>query len=141
RRSFRATAPRLYKWSKDTPGVGEHLLARLLGAVGHPCVATPHHWEGEGSERVLVADEPFVRNVAKLWAYCGHGDPTRRRKTGMSAEDAASLGNPKAKMLAHLMAETAMKQTGGVPKSSSDASDNPSTSDATFDASLEVLPD
>lgn len=109
RRSFRKAAPELAAWQKETVGVGEHLLARLLGTIGDPYIARPHHWEGEGSARVLVADEPFARNVAKLWAYTGHGDPGRRRRKGMSADEAFALGNPRAKMIVHLLAEGAMK--------------------------------
>jgi hypothetical protein len=99
-------------WQQDTTGIGEHLLARLLGTIGHPRHATPYHWEGQGPERVLIADPPFERNVAKLWAYCGHGDPDRKRRKGMTAEDGAALGNPRAKMLVHLLAEAAMKCVG-----------------------------
>lgn len=112
RQNFRRTAPAVSAWVNETPGVGEHLTARLLGAIGDPLIATPHRWEGEGEDRILVAGEPFVRNLAKLWAYCGHGDPNRRRRKGMTAEDAFALGNPRAKMIVHLLAESAMKVTG-----------------------------
>lgn len=112
RAAFRQAAPEIYAWVKDTPGLGEHLVARLVGAIGHPVTAQPYHWEGEGADRVLIADEPFARNVAKLWALCGHGDPNRRKRKGMSAEDAMALGNPKAKMLTHLIAEGCMKCVG-----------------------------
>jgi hypothetical protein len=114
RRSFRRAAPEVVAWLKTdaTVGIGEHLLARLLGTIGHPVLAQPHHWEGEGADRVLVDDEPFKRNVAKLWAYCGVGDPARKRRVGMTAEDATALGNPRAKMLVRLIAEGCIKQVG-----------------------------
>lgn len=115
RRQFRRCAPDIHAWVKDTPGIGEHLMARLIGTIGHPVIATPHHWEGEGADRVLVADPPFLRNVAKLWAYCGHGDPGRRKAKGMTADQAFALGSPKAKMLVHLLAESAMKCVGSGP--------------------------
>lgn len=124
-RCYRRVVPApIRAWQQATPGIGEHLLARLLGAIGDPRWATPYHWESpdgatahpEPSQtaprRVLVADPPFERNVAKLWAYCGHGDPTRRRRRGMTAEDGAALGNPRAKMLVHLLAEASMKCGG-----------------------------
>lgn len=112
---YKRTVPApIQAWAKDTRGIGKtspHMLARLLGVIGHPVIATPHHWEGEGSDRVLVADPPFARNVAKLWAYCGHGDPNRKRAKGMTAPEAARLGNPRAKMLTHLLAEAVIKSS------------------------------
>jgi hypothetical protein len=112
RRAFRRAAPEVRAWVLETPGVGEHLMARLLGVIGHPVIATPYHWEGEGKQRKLVADPPYLRSVSQLWSYCGHGDPTRRRRKGMAAEEAMALGNPRAKMLVHLMADRATWQTG-----------------------------
>jgi hypothetical protein len=128
------------RWQKDSIGIGEHMLARLLGVVGHPRIATPHHWEGQQAAdsevepptsdaaddspkpkddrrktpiRSLVADPPHLRNVAKLWAYCGHGDPARRRTKGMTQEEALALGSPRAKMIVHLMAELCIRQRHG----------------------------
>ena len=110
---YRRVAPRpLIRWQKDTPGIGQHLLARLLGHIGHPVIAIPHHWEGTGANRTLVADTPFIRRVSDLWSYCGHGDPARRKQKGMTADEAASLGKPSAKMLVHLLAEGTMKCIG-----------------------------
>jgi hypothetical protein len=133
-------------WQKSSIGIGEHMLARLLGVVGHPRIATPHHWAGQeaanaslvspagdaaqgASEpirtaadtndrrkapiRTLVADPPHLRNVAKLWAYCGHGDPKRKRTKGMTQEEALALGSPRAKMIVHLMAELCIRQRHG----------------------------
>jgi hypothetical protein len=100
-------------WQQSTPGIGEHLLARLLGHLGHPVLARPHHWEGKGAKRVLVADPPYERSVSQLWQYCGHGDPTRRIKAGMSAEELAAVGSPRLKMITHLLAEACMKAIGG----------------------------
>jgi hypothetical protein len=114
----RVVDPSIREWQQATIGIGEHTLARLLGAIGHPRHATPHHWEGDGDNRVLIADPPFERNVAKLWAYCGHGDPARRRRKGMTAEDGAALGNPRAKMLTYLLAEACMKCVGSAGSSS-----------------------
>lgn len=111
-RTFRKLYPAHAAWAKATQGIGEHTIARLLASTGHPRIADPHHWEGEGAKRVLVADEPYTRNVAKFWAYCGHGDPTRKRRKGMTAADGAALGNPHAKKLAWLLATSTIKCTG-----------------------------
>lgn len=108
-RTFRRVAPEYRAWAASVPGVGESTLARILGCIGHPRIATPHHWEGEGKTRELVADEPFERNVAKLWAYCGYGDPERRKRKGMTADDAMALGNPRAKTLVYLVSEASLK--------------------------------
>jgi len=50
-RSFRVAAPDVRRWVKATPGLGEPSLARLLGAIGHPVIARPHHWEETGHTR------------------------------------------------------------------------------------------
>lgn len=113
-RELRACAPEaILEWRAESPGVGEHLLARLLGVIGEPYIAHPAHWEGEGKgKRHLVWDEPFIRNVDKLWAYCGYGDPGRKRRKGMSAEDAAALGTWRAKTILRIIAESCTKQPG-----------------------------
>lgn len=69
----------LAAWAKTIPGAGEKLMARLIGTIGDP------------------ADRP---NVAKLWAYCGHGNPNLKRAKGMTQDDAFALGNPNAKKAA-----------------------------------------
>lgn len=112
-RQFRKTVPAgVRSWQKTERGIGEPLLARLLGHLGHPRIALPQHWEGTGSNRKLVEDEAYVRTRAQLRAYCGHGDPNRKKFSGMSAEDAFRLGNPRCKMLVHLLAEACAKQPG-----------------------------
>lgn len=107
----RVIDPEIIMWQRRTAGIGEHLLARILGHVGHPVQTAAHHWEGSGAERVLIDDGPMDRRVSDLWSYCGHGDPERRKTKGMSAEEGAALGNPQAKMLVHLLAEACMKCT------------------------------
>lgn len=110
--AFRRAAPEVADWTRDTVGLGEETMARLIGAIGHPVIARPHHWEGEGKKRQLVADEPFLRSVSQLWSYCGHGDPTRRKRKGMSADDAMALGSPHAKKLVYLLSVACMKCAG-----------------------------
>jgi len=110
RRNYRKIVPQpIQQWQKVSVGIGIDMLARLLGHMGHPVWATPHHWEGTGSNRVLITDPPFERSVGQLWQFCGHGAPSRKTK-GMTAADLAAQGNPKLKMLVHLNAEMCMKQ-------------------------------
>lgn len=109
-RCYRRVVPdSIREWEQSTPGIGEHTLARLLGAIGHPVHTTPHWWEGEGDERVLMEGKPFDRRVSDLWSYCGYGDPNRKRRKGMPADQASALGNPDAKMLTRLIAEACLK--------------------------------
>lgn len=110
--NFKASFPEIYAWTQETSGLGPVLMGRLLGEIGHPCWAFPSHWEGKGDTRKLVSDPPFMRNPAKLFAYCGMGDPSRRPFKGMTDKDVYAMGNPKAKMLVHLLAESCMKQQG-----------------------------
>lgn len=110
RKCYKRVVPaEILAWQQAQKGIGDHLFARLIGHLGHPRQATPHRWVGEGSDRILVADEPYERTVSQLWAYCGHGDPTRKKRKGMTAEEAFTLGNPHLKMLVHLNAEACVK--------------------------------
>lgn len=110
RRYFRKNVdPAIVAWQQVTPGIGEHLLARLLGVIGHPVHTNRYHWEGDGENRVLIDDGPYERRVSDLWSYCGHGDATRKRRRGMDKDEAAALGSDRAKMLVHLLAEACMK--------------------------------
>lgn len=105
----------IQKWQKEAPGMGEVLLPRFLGHLGHPRIAVPKYWvpgPKGGDKRVLVEGEPYLRSVGQLWQYCGHGEVIKRRK-GMTQEEVLDAGNPTLKMLVHLMAESAMKQKGG----------------------------
>lgn len=71
-------------WQRDTKGVGAKQLGRLLAAIGDP------------------ADRP---NVAKLWQYCGHGDPARSHlRKGQPVEH-----SPVAKMRVRLIAKSAIR--------------------------------
>jgi hypothetical protein len=122
KREFRRSAPEIRRWVMDTPGLGEKLVARLLGVIGDPLWAEPMRWVDvapEGHEcdpdrcgkRHLIALAPFKRTPGQLLQFCGHGAPTRRTK-GMTQDDALALGNPRAKMLTHLIAEGCMKCMG-----------------------------
>lgn len=74
----------LAPWAKEIKGCGEKLIARLIAEIGDP------------------AERP---NVAKLWAFCGHGDPERSQKRkGMTQEELFKQGSPIAKKRVYLLA-------------------------------------
>lgn len=82
----------LADWIKDTVGISEKGIGRLLGALGDPTYN--------------AAEDRPRRGPAELWAYCGYA-PGQKRKRGQK-----SNWNAEAKMRAYLVAEAAMK-TGG----------------------------
>ena len=77
----------LHAWSREPQqkGAGEVLMARLIACIGDP------------------AERP---NPAKLWAYCGHGDPARAGAVpkGAIQEELFKRGNPEAKKRVYLLA-------------------------------------
>lgn len=74
----------LAPWAAEIKGCGEKLIARLIAEIGDP------------------AERP---NVAKLWAYCGHGDPARSQKRkGMTQDELFKQGSPIAKKRVYLLA-------------------------------------
>lgn len=112
RRCYRRVVPASLKaFQKAEAGLGEDSFARILGHLGDPYIATPHWWEGTGTNRTLMVGEPYVRTIGELWQYCGHGAPGRVIK-GMTAEQLAGLGNPTLKTLVHLQAKFCMNQKG-----------------------------
>lgn len=102
--------PEVLAWQRSTIGIGEHTMARLLGHLGHPVHARPLEWVGTGAKRKLVATEPFDRGVGQLWAYCGVGDPSRKRHRGMTADDALAGGNPHLRTILYVIADGCVKQ-------------------------------
>jgi len=116
RRCYRAIAPApVREWQEGTLGIGDHMLARLLGAIGHPRVTVIHEWTANTAfneeerpsvtnpRRILVSGgEPSLRTVSQLRQYCGHGEVIRRRKGVVDA------WSPRAKMLTHQIAESCM---------------------------------
>jgi hypothetical protein len=115
---YKQVAPSgVVEWQQSTLGVGPHLLARLLGHLGHPRMAEPKFWaesidgehgDDENPKRAVQDGEPFERMVSQLWQYCGHGEALRRTK-GMSQQDAFRLGNPRCKMLVHVISGAVVK--------------------------------
>jgi hypothetical protein len=113
----RVVDPEILAWQRSTTGLGEDRLAHLLGVIGHPVHTIGHHHDdGPDGKRVLVDDGAFDRMVSQLWSYCGMGDPARKRRKGMSQDEATALGNPRAKSIVHEMAKDCMIQNGGLNK-------------------------
>ena len=98
-------------WVKAQKGIGEKQAARLLAVIGDPYV---NEQTGE------------IRTVSQLWAYCGHGDPSRRKFKGMTQADLFRLGNPTAKSRLWLIACAVLKAGGGEEKAT-ELADNQST--------------
>lgn len=114
RRCYKRVVPaELRQFQQEHSGIGEDSFARILGHLGDPYIATPHWWEGTGTNRRLMVGDPHVRTISQLWSYCGHGDPTRKPTKGMTAEEAFAMGSPTLKMLVHLQAEWCMKRPAG----------------------------
>lgn len=110
RQAYRQVVPEpIQKWQRESPGIGDLLLAELLGLVGNPLVAVPRFYTTVDGEPVLATGEPYPRSVRQLYAYVGHGDVTRRRRRGMSADDVKKAGVPDAKRTVHLMALSVVK--------------------------------
>lgn len=90
----------LWRWAQTVTGCGDKQFARLIGTTGDPYIRSD-----VGVSGVLS----MPRTLSQWRSYCGHGDPARRPFKGMSQADAKALGNPVAKMRAHLIAESIVK--------------------------------
>lgn len=147
-RLYRNVAPPLVRqFQRETIGLGEMWLARLIGEVGDFKVYTEAWWEDtvevaeapDGTEylqdedgkntprpkRVLAIGEVRTTGVRELWAYCGHGDPERRRRRGQTQDDALASGNPLAKMIVHQMTEFALRNNGVPDKNGKERGQTP----------------
>lgn len=100
-------------WIKQQKGVGEKTAARLLAVVGDP---------------YLNMQTGEIRTVSQLWAYCGHGDPGRRKRKGMTQDELFALGNPTAKKRTWLIATAILKAGGGEEKAIVLAPEGPASS-------------
>lgn len=87
-------------WIKSTVGIGEKQGARLLAALGDPCIRC-EELDEDGN---AIAPARPRRGPAELWAYCGFA-PGQKRKKGVK-----SNWNAAAKMRAFLCAESCIKQ-------------------------------
>lgn len=166
-RVYRNVAPpKLRAFQRETTGLGEVWLARLIGEVGDMVTYTEAWWETDTAavvgkkttgkkqvvdfskdasggpdadldddasyledgagyfeddesampKRVLAIGDVRTTGVRELWAYCGHGDPSRRRRRNQSQDEALASGNPAAKMIVHQMAEFALRSNGAPDK-------------------------
>jgi hypothetical protein len=135
KRTYRDVVPEpVREWVAAQRGVGEHTVARILGAIGHPVVAIPKWWipgseAGSTDERVLVQGEPQIRSVSQLWSYCALGDPTRRRTKGMTQSEAMASGNVRIKSLLYLNTTQIRKAGEHTPGCVLDLPDGQSTYD------------
>lgn len=138
-RRYRKTAPpAIVAFQKATTGLGEGLMAQLIGCVGDFCTYTEAWWEEAsshttsdchgfvedassqctldsqtaGEKRVLMTGAVRSCGVRDIWAYCGHGDPSRRRRKGQDQSQNFAAGNVLAKTTVHLMAEFALRSNG-----------------------------
>lgn len=84
-------------WVKAQRGIGEKQGARLLAVIGDPYV---NEQSGE------------IRTVSQLWSYCGHGDPNRKVRKGMTQAELFTLGNPVAKSRTWLISCAILKSQG-----------------------------
>lgn len=110
KRQYASSIPEeIHTWQEVSEGIGALLVAELLGRIGDPRLAEPKFYMVTDEKAVLAYGEPFQRTVRQLYAYCGHGDPTRRRRRGMTAEEVKLAGDPVAKRTVHLMAEACVK--------------------------------
>lgn len=88
----------LAAWAKGIRGVGEKSMARLIAEIGSVSEASDY-------DRAPL-DAP---NPGKLLAYCGHGEPSRQRRKGMTQAELFKAGNPSAKKRVFLIAESMLK--------------------------------
>lgn len=100
----------LYEWQQGIMGLGEHSCALTVALMGgDPYVAYPLRRVGPKKQSRWVEEEPYVRTLGQLRAYCGYGDPERKRTTDMSQPDLLRLGKPILKARLRLIAENLLK--------------------------------
>jgi hypothetical protein len=122
--------PAIVKFQGETQGLGDLLMAQLIGICGDLVSYTEAWWEANDEafsqhdpdsqddrekkpeKRVLVTGAVLQLGVRELWQYCGHGDASARRRRGASQEDQFAAGHPVAKTVAHEMAVRALYKTG-----------------------------
>lgn len=98
-------------WGLGIRGVGEHSLAVLVGLLdGDPYIAYPKVRVGAKGASKMADLEPYARTFGQLRSYCGVGDPDRKRRRGMSQEDALAAGKPLLKSRLWSIADCMLKQ-------------------------------
>lgn len=132
---YRRVAPMdVIAWQEAAPGIGEELLARLIGLTGNPRIATPMHME-EGEVREVredgsksfhyrdpvpdgyEADEitamTHERTLRQWWSYCGIGSPDRVPTQGMGDKELKALGRRRVRAVMFNMTNAIVLATQG----------------------------
>lgn len=111
--TYRRVVPApIREWQRNTVGLGEPGMARLLGHLGHPAWRWVYRWDDTRGEHVLIDSGP--RSFGQLVAYAGLV-PGRAKRKGMTAEDAMALGNQRVGPVLHSIAESAgVKNTASI---------------------------
>ena len=140
--------PAIVKFQTETTGLGDLLMAQLVGVVGDFKTYTEAWWEtteeddsqrscdshgtsdedgqdGPPEKRVLVLGEVKTAGVRDIWTYCGHGDPSARRRRGGDQADQFKAGSPLAKTITHLMADFSLRKTGRPDKNGRESAASP----------------
>jgi hypothetical protein len=136
---YKESAPAdIVKFQQQVPGLGATLMAQLVGCVGDFKTYTEAWWEeadpeelaadaakkkakkAKGEEddapslpkRTLVTGDVKSCGVREVWAYCGHGDASLRRRKGMTQQEALAGGNVLAKTIVHLISDFGLRFDG-----------------------------
>ena len=111
---FKQGYPELYAWAREIPGLSNCWgLARLVGTIGDPFIATPSHFEKQDGKRVQVFDPPYLRTVKQLKSYCGVGDSKRRRtRRGITEAEFKTCGRKDAQSILFNIVKGCISQTG-----------------------------
>lgn len=110
----------LAEWQNNYLGLGAKSAARLISIIDDPTIGTVGYWENEGEpNRRWVITGVFQRNIGKLWAYCGIGDPERTLYPSISQEDMLRLGNPYAKKQVWVITNSLVRLAGPTEKRNS----------------------
>lgn len=98
----------LAPWAKGIKGLGELSMAKLISELrGNPLIAYPRPWAEDG--KTVVALPPQRRTLAQLWAYCGVGDPRRKRKEAKTRDTLLSCGNVRIRRELYLISDHFIK--------------------------------
>lgn len=96
----------LWPWIEAQKGIGPKQAARLLGVIGDP-LTRPEIIHDDGT-----IEPARRRSVSETLSYCGHGDPDRKPRKGMTQKEAFQLGNPDAKKRLRVIAMQCMRLDG-----------------------------
>jgi hypothetical protein len=72
----------------------------------------PGDSQRRNEKRTLVTGATIRCGVRDIWSYCGHGDASRKRRKGMTQQEAFAAGSPLAKSIVHMMADFSVRLNG-----------------------------